>query len=191
MTVKILFFAGSLRKDSFNKKLAKAAYDYAKSKGADATFVDLKDYPMPILDQDEEAASGLPENAAKFKTLMASHDAFVIASPEYNGSISGVLKNTLDWVSRPGGKGEDPYTNKIVALLGASPGALGGVRGLPQLRHMLGGGSSIRCLVLPNQMILPFADKAFDDNGKLKDEKQVKMLSDIIDRVIEVTTKLK
>jgi NAD(P)H-dependent FMN reductase len=189
MNVKILFFAGSLRKDSYNKKLAKAAHDYAQSKGAEVTFADLKDYPMPFMDEDLEKESGMPENAAKFKTLMASHDAFVIASPEYNGSISGVLKNTLDWVSRPGGKGEDPFSKKIVALLGASPGALGGVRGLPHLRQILGGGSSLKCLVIPDQMILPYANKAFDDNGKLTDEKQVQMLQAVVDRVIEVASK--
>lgn len=194
MSVKILFFAGSARKESYNKKLAKAAYEYARTKNITATFADLKDYPMPIYDGDLEDESGLPEDAKKFKKLMNAHDAFFIVSPEYNGSITPLLKNTLDWASRMHDKtpeNKDPYDGKVVALAAASPGGLGGSRGLPHLHAMLGGGSSLRCIVIPNRMTLPLADKAFDDTGKLKDEKQAATLHGVVDRLIEVTTALK
>ena len=194
MTVKILFFAGSARKDSYNKKLAKFAHGYAASKGIQATFADLKDYPMPIYDGDLEDAEGLPENAVKFKKLVNEHDAFFISAPEYNGSLAPLLKNTLDWISRkhdttPAGR--DPYDGKVAAIVSASPGGLGGIRGLTHLRAMLGGGSSLRTIVIPNQMGLSQADKAFDDNGALKDEKQAATLYAIIDRLAEVAGALK
>src|SRR5271165_4763264 len=99
-TPRILAFAGSLRKDSFNKKLVQIAVQGARSAGATVTYIDLKDYPLPIYDGDLEAASGIPENGLKLKKLFAEHDGLMIAAPEYNSSISAVLKNTIDWVSR-------------------------------------------------------------------------------------------
>ena len=97
---KILAFAGSLRKDSYNKRVVKTAIEGAKKAGADVTFIDLKDYPMPIYDADEHAENGFSENALKFQKLLGESDGFLIASPEYNGSLPGGLKNAIDWASR-------------------------------------------------------------------------------------------
>src|SRR5690349_10389273 len=150
-TPKILAFAGSLRKDSFNKKLVKLAAAGAKSAGADVTYIDLKELPMPIFDEDLEAAQGMPENAKKFKQLMISHDGLLISAPEYNSSISAALKNAIDWASRPE-PNEAPlvaFDGKVVSLMAASPGALGGLRGLVTVRSILG---NIKVIVLPEQI---------------------------------------
>ena len=191
MTIKLLFFAGSSRAESCNKKLAQAACEYAKSKGAQATFLDLRDYPMPIYDGDLEDESGLPEHAIKFKKQLIAHDGFFITSPEYNSSFSPLLKNALDWASRPHTENETPllaYKDKVIALGAASPGGLGGLRGLVPLRMMLG---NIATHLIPNQFALGGAYGAFDDSGALKDEKQQKMLAGVIDQLIETTTKMK
>src|SRR4051812_26801189 len=101
MAPRILAFAGSLRKESLNKKLLRIAASAARAAGAEVTLIDLKDHPLPIFDQDLETAQGMPENGARLKTLFAEHDGLLIASPEYNSSFTAVLKNTIDWVSRP------------------------------------------------------------------------------------------
>jgi len=182
---KVLCFAGSLRKDSFNKKLVKVACDAATKAGAEATFVDLKDYPMPIYDGDIEAGSGLPENAKKLKALMKSHDAFLIASPEYNSTFSAALKNAIDWCSRPE-PDEKPlvcYTGKFAGLMAASPGALGGLRGLVGVRSML---SNINVVVVPEQIAISKAQEAFDAEGKLVDAKNQQTVEKIANRVVEL-----
>ena len=168
---KILAFAGSTRKDSFNKKLVKIAADAARNAGADVTYLDLKDIPMPLYDGDLEAEQGIPENAKKLKALMTAHDGFLISAPEYNSSISGVLKNSIDWASRPS-PNEAPlvcFAGKVVTLMSASPGALGGLRSLVTVRSLL---SNIQVIVLPNQVAVPKAHEAFDAEGKLKEPKQ-------------------
>lgn len=124
MSSKILFLAGSARKDSLNKKLAKVAYELAIEQGADATFIDLKDYPLPIYDADDEVAGGLPENAIKLKALFVEHSGIFIASPEYNSSFSALLKNTIDWISRPHTEKERPlsaFADKVAGLASTSP----------------------------------------------------------------------
>lgn len=129
---KILVFAGSTREKSFNKRLALAAANQAKALGAAVTLVDLRDYPMPLYDGDLEEKEGLPEATVRLKAIMKDHDGWLIACPEYNSSITAVLKNTIDWCSRPA-EGETmlaAFTGKVVGLLGASPGALGGMRAL-------------------------------------------------------------
>jgi chromate reductase len=168
---KILAFAGSLRADSYNKLLVRAAAEGARAAGAEVTYVDLKDLPMPIYDGDLEAAQGLPENARRFKTLLRNHDGFLIASPEYNSSISGALKNAIDWASRAE-EGEPPlvaFAGKTAVLMAASPGGLGGLRGLVAVRSILG---NIQVLVLPNQLAVGRAFEAFDKAGALKDANQ-------------------
>lgn len=159
---KILAFAGSLRKDSFNKKLVKIAAEGAAAAGAEVTVIDLKDYPLPVYDQEIEETQGLPENALKLKELMWSHDGFLIASPEYNSSLSGALKNMIDWTSRMAKKDEvylSCFIGKVAVLLSASPGQLGGLRGLTHLRALL---NNVFCLVLPQQKTLSQADTAFN-----------------------------
>lgn len=167
--VRILAFAGSTRIDSYNKKLAAAAAKGAEAAGAEVTLVDLRDYPMPLFDQDLEAAEGLPENARALRELFLSHQGLLIASPEYNGSLSGVLKNTIDWLSRRQGD-EEPlicFKDKIALLLSASPGNLGGLRALRHLQTVLMG---IKVVVLPEQKSIPNAGKVFDDAGIADDK---------------------
>ena len=171
MKPKILAFAGSSRKDSYNKKLIRIAADAARQAGADVTLLDLKDYPLPLFDQDYEAEQGMPENAAKLKKLMVEHDGFLISCPEYNSSITPLLKNVIDWASRsaPNEPALVAYQGKVVALMAASPGALGGLRGLVHVRSMLG---NIGVIVLPDQVAVPKAFEAFNEDGSLKDAKQ-------------------
>lgn len=168
---KILAFAGSLRKDSFNKKLVKIAVKGAEEAGAEVTYIDLKDYPLPLYDQEIEDSQGLPENALKLKELMLSHDGFLISSPEYNSSMPAVFKNVIDWTSRQA-KPDEVYLccfiDKAVALLSASPGNLGGMRGLVHVRAMFG---NIFSMVLPQQKSISNASTAFDESGNLKDAK--------------------
>ena len=164
---KIIAFAGSTRKDSFNKKLLKVAANAAEAAGAKVTVVDLADYPMPLYDGDLESESGLPENAAKLKKLFAEHDGLLLASPEYNGSISGVLKNTLDWLSRPGAVEDSVFAGKAAVIMSASPGGLGGLRALPHVRQIL---NNLQMIVLPNQHALGFAGKEFSEDGSLVNE---------------------
>src|SRR5580692_8631770 len=101
MTPRILAFAASTRRESFNKKLITVAAQGARKAGAEVTLIDLKDFPLPLYDQDLEAEQGMPENGKKLKKLFIDHDGLLIASPEYNSSLPAVLKNAIDWVSRP------------------------------------------------------------------------------------------
>lgn len=170
-TPKILTFAGSTRVDSLNKKLAKIAAAGARSSGAQVTELDLRDFPLPLYDGDLEAGEGLPENVKKIKALFLAHDGLLLSCPEYNSSVSGVMKNVIDWVSREA-PGEAPlacFKGKTAVLMSASPGALGGLRGLVHVRAILG---NIQVLVLPGQVAVPKAHEAFAANGTLKDSKQ-------------------
>jgi chromate reductase len=165
---KILAFSGSIRRNSWNRKLIKTAVDATRAAGGEVTLIDLADYPLPLYNGDLENKDGLPDNALRLKALFKEHDAFLIASPEYNSSIPPLLKNTIDWVSREwqGESGLVPYQSKVAAILAASPGTLGGMRMLPHLRQIL---NTLGVLVLPGQFSLPHADTAFDaENGALK-----------------------
>lgn len=164
---KCLIVPGSARRDSLNKKLGRVAAACAAEAGLEPTFADLADFAMPLYDGDLEAESGLPANAVRLRELMTSHPAWVLVSPEYNSAITPVLKNALDWASRPapGEKSLAAYQGKTAALLSASPGALGGLRGLYQLRMIL---SNVNVLVIPEQFALSAAHEAFDDTGALK-----------------------
>ncbi len=176
---KILAFAGSSRKHSFNKKLVKIAASGAKNSGAEITFVDLADYPMPIFNQDLESEQGMPDKAREFKNMLIQHDAFLIASPEYNSAFSPLLKNVIDWASRAESEDETPlvaYKGKIAAIMATSPGALGGIRGLVFLRMLL---SNIGVTVIPDQIAIPQAIKAFSDDGLLIDSKQQQLVLDL------------
>ncbi len=186
---RILAFAGSARKESFNARLVRIAAEGARSAGADVTVLDLSDYPLPLFDQDLEQEQGMPENAAKVKQLFLDHDGLLIASPEYNSSITPLLKNTIDWVSRPA-EGESPlaaYRGKVAALMSASPGGLGGLRGLVHVRSIL---SSIGVIVLPDQIAVSRAFEAFDDEGQLKDNKQQVRVQGLGESVARTVSKL-
>jgi len=187
---KLLFFAGSVRKESINKKLAKLAADIALKAGAEVTYIDLKDFEMPIYDGDIEAVSGIPQNAKKLKKIFVAHDGFFIASPEYNSSMPPLVNNTLDWISRPHEKNEGSliaYQGKVAALGAASPGALGGLRGLLPLRMMLG---NIGVTVVPSQVAIGSGFQAFDEDGMLKDKRQISMLKATIDLFIKTTDRM-
>lgn len=183
--VKLLFLAGSARKDSINKKLAKLAAEIAQDAGAQVTYIDLKDFEMPLYDGDFEQDNGIPDNAKKLKQLFAQHDGFFIASPEYNGSMSALLKNSLDWISRPHEENEAPliaFRGKVAALGAVSPGGLGGLRGLVPLRMMLG---NIGVTVVPSQVAVSSGFQAFDEDGQLSDDNQARMLKATVDEFVK------
>ena len=186
---KILAFAGSTRTDSHNKKLIKIASTGATESGTDVTIIDLRDFPLPIYDGDLEQKDGLPSNARKLKDIMLTHQGFLISSPEYNSSVSAVLKNTIDWTSRQS-EGETPlacFKNKVAGIMSASPGMLGGLRGLVHVRSILG---NIGVLVLPDQITIAKAHEAFNENGTLKDKKQENQVKNIGGTVAKMLSKL-
>ena len=171
MMSRILAFAASTRSESFNKKLVAITAQGARQAGAEVTLIDLKDFPLPLFDQDLEAEQGMPENGKKLKKLFIDHDGLLIASPEYNSSLPAVLKNAIDWVSRPA-PGEPSlvaFRGKVATLMSASPGALGGLRGLVQVRSILG---NIGIIVLPDQIAVAKAHEAFQLDASLVDPKQ-------------------
>lgn len=188
---KILFLAGSARKESINKKLARLAATTAEISGAETTLIDLRNYDMPLYNGDLEAEKGIPDNAKKLKQVFIEHDGFFIASPEYNGSYSPLLKNTIDWLSRAHKKNEPPlaaYKGKVAALGAISPGALGGLRGLVPLRMLL---NNIGVTVIPSQITIGAGFKAFDLTENLIDEGQAKMLQSTIDQLLRTADRLK
>ena len=187
-TARILAFAGSTRKASFNKKLVAVAAKSAEAAGAKVTLIDLADFPLPLFDEDYEAEHGMPENAAKLKQLFIEHNALLIASPEYNSSISAVLKNAIDWISRRA-KGEPmkaAFSGKVAAIMSASPSGLGGIRGLVHLRSIL---QNIGVLVMPDQVMVSEAHSAFEDDGSLSDERKQSGIDTLAEELVETVQK--
>lgn len=169
---RILVFGGSLRAASYNQKLATIAADCAREAGAEVTLIALRDFRMPLFDEDLEAAEGMPETAQKLKAMFASNDGIIISSPEYNSTITAALKNAIDWVSRVTSPDEKPLSvlsGKSAAILSASPGEYGGARSLAQLRPFL---QNIHIQVVPDQVSIPKANEAFDREGNLIDPAQ-------------------
>ncbi len=187
--IKILAFAGSARRESLNKKLAAAAAARAEQLGAAVTLVDLADYPIPLYDGDLETADGLPPKALELQRLMLDHQAMLIACPEYNGSITPLLKNVIDWTSRPseGVASTEATRGKVVALISTSPGRLGGLRGLVHVRAILSG---IGALVVPGDVSVGGAFKAFAEDGSLIDEALVKRLDGTLETLIRTAQAL-
>ena len=185
MTVKILAFAGSTRESSYNKKLVNIAAKIAQNTGAQVTVIDLRDYPLPLYDGDLEEKSGVPDNALAVRAMMMESHGIILSCPEYNSAISAVLKNTIDWVSRPvpNQPALAAFTGKTAALLAASPGALGGLRGLASVRSIL---SNLGMIVVPKQYALSNAANAFN-NDSLKDESTHDRVSDVIRQLMQVT----
>lgn len=181
---RVLAFAGSTREDSANKKLVLEAAHIARQLGAEATFIDFKDYQIPFYDGDLEK-EGMPENAVKLRKLMIESDVIIIASPNYNGSFSAILKNAIDWTSRneEGGSSREAFTGKKVVLMSASPGKGGGAGGLPPLRTLIEniGGKGV---VISKQITLPNAYTAFDDQGKLLDAAKELEIKDLLQEVL-------
>ena len=188
---RILAFSGSTRTASFNKRLARIAAQGAREAGAEVDFIDLRDYPLPLFDEDIEVAGGLPENARRLRTLLQASDGLLIASPEYNSSVSGVLKNVIDWASRSESVDEVPlacFKGRVAALLSASGCGLGGVRGLVHLRSIL---SNIGVIVLPEQVTVPVAYDAVTEAGVLKDERRQRMVASLGRQLAEITARLR
>ena len=189
--LRILAFAGSTRRESFNNRLVRIAESGARDAGGSVTHIDLRDYRLPIFDQDEEAANGKPDNARALKQLMRDHHGLLIASPEYNSSVTAALKNTIDWVSRS--DDGDPFPlvalrGTVVALMSASPGALGGLRGLVHLRSIL---ANLGCIVLPDQIAVSKAHEAFAADGALIDDRQHRRIVALGKTLAETGAKLR
>lgn len=190
--MKTLVFAGSTRQQSFNRRLAAVAAQTARDQGADVTLLELADFELPLYNGDLEA-QGTPENVRRLKAIFHAHPAWLICSPEYNGSYTGLLKNTLDWLSRPiagdadwavGGK---PFENKVVGLLAASNGALGGLRSLGNLAPLM---RQLQCWVAPKQFALARAAEAFDEQGLLRDATQQASVAGVVAQTLHAARKL-
>ncbi|MGH9844340.1 MAG: NADPH-dependent FMN reductase [Blastocatellia bacterium] len=186
---KILAFAGSLREHSFSKRVLKTAMKGAEKAGAEVTFVDLRDYPMPIYNPDDQERNGFDENALHFQGLLTRHDGLLIASPEYNGSLPAALKNVIDWASRQSDRyrKSDVFPGKVAAMMTASPGSLGGVRSLAHLRGVL---TSVGVNVLPQEVAVSFAgDKFAGDSEEMTDERMKGILEALGASLVEMLKK--
>lgn len=172
---KILAFAGSFRRGSYNKRVLKIAVDGAREAGADVTVIDLEDLPMAIYNAD----NGFDDNALKFQDLLKEHDAFLVASPEYNASVPGGLKNAIDWASRQSDRyaTNEVFKDKTAALITASPGSFGGLRCLQHLRGVF---TIMGTWVLPMEIAVSFVGQKFDGDGdEMTDEKMTATLKKI------------
>jgi NAD(P)H-dependent FMN reductase len=189
-TPRILAFAGSARRESFNKQLIKIAAAGAEAAGASVTLVDLAVFELPLFNQDLEAEKGLPEKAVALKKLFVEHDGLLMSCPEYNSSITPLWKNTIDWVSRQA-PGETPlaaFKGKVATIMSASPGKLGGLRGLVHVRSILG---NIGVVVLPEQIAISESSGAFTPDGKLQDAKMHESIAGLGRKLAEFLKKLK
>ncbi len=176
--MRLLFFAGSARDGSHNKKLARLGRKIAEAKGIEADFADLADYHMALYHGDLEQAEGVPERAVAFKALLKQYDGVMIVTPEYNAGIPALLKNTLDWVSRIQGE-PNVFRTRVFAISGTSPGYYGAMRALLQLREVLAVGFGAS--VIPQQLALPGSMKAFGEDGGLSDETRQTMFEGVVE----------
>lgn len=190
--MKLLVFAGSTRQKSYNRKLASAVADLARSAGAEVTHIELADFEVPMYNADLEA-EGTPADVMKLKQLTYEHPAWIICTPEYNASYPALLKNTLDWISSP--VRSDPLWSdefrstrgKIVGVLSASPGGLGGLRSQSHLAPLL---LNLQCWVAPQNYALARAAEAFDEQGRLVAEATRKSVQAVIDQVLWAAARL-
>ena len=177
--MKILIFAGSLRRDSLNKKFAREAMRLLSARaGVETEFVDLQPLAIPVYDGDVEEASGVPAGVKELAGKILAADALVISTPEYNGSIPGILKNVIDWLSR---LKPVSVSGKPLLLLAATPGAYGGMRSLWHTRQPF---EALGTHVFPEMLGLPLAHQAFDESGGLKDAKLVERLEGLLERFL-------
>ena len=185
----IVVFAGSIRTGSYNAMVASAVVPLLARFGAEAVPVDLADYPAPLYNADIEAESGLPESVVALKRVFQHSSGFIAVSPEYNGSVSPLMKNTIDWMSR---RGEDPtpmlpFRGKVAGLLSASPGRLGGLRGLVELRRVLSG---IGVLVVPQQYAVHTAGKAFGEDGSLVQDEHWRGITRVVEATVSIARRI-
>jgi chromate reductase, NAD(P)H dehydrogenase (quinone) len=188
--IKVLAFAGSLRQGSLNKKLVKQAAKGAEAAGAQVTYIDLRDFNIPVYDGDLEEKVVQPEGGFRLKKLFDEHDGFLLSTPEYNSSIPGALKNVIDWLSRQveGERVYQQFEGKVCVLMSASPGAFGAVRSATTTRAIL---SHIQTIVIPPSVNLPHADQAFSEDGTLKDPKMQARVEKLGRQLVETIAQLK
>jgi chromate reductase, NAD(P)H dehydrogenase (quinone) len=190
--MKLLIFAGSTRQGSFNRRLAATAAAMGRASGADVTHLELADFAIPLYNADLEAV-GTPGDVVRLKRLMFEHPAWIVCSPEYNGSYTALLKNTIDWASSPikddpeWASGSKPFAGKVVGLLSASPGAMGGLRSLSHVNALL---HNLQCWIAPRQFALGNARQAFDAQGELQGERERKAVQAVVDQVLWASTRL-
>jgi NAD(P)H-dependent FMN reductase len=185
---KILVIPGSLRVGSFNARLAALAAKELTLLDAEVTRISLEDFPLPLYDPDDEMRGGPHGNALRLKQLFTAHQGVFIASPEYNGSVSPLLKNTIDWVSQARERGDPPYAafrHRTFAIASASTEFAGGQAGLMALRQILTLGCG--ALVLPEQVAVPHAAQAFDEMGNLSSIGLAAALRSELARMVEIT----
>jgi len=185
MPIKILIMAGSLRAGSHNARLAALAAKELTLADADVTRISLADYPLPLFDADLMSGTGLPPAAVQLKRMLMAHKGIFIASPEYSASVTPLLKNAIDWISRVREHGEPTYAafkNRVFAAGSASAGSGGGLRSLMALRQILELGCG--ALVIPEQVSIARADQAFDDMDNLKDEAAAASLTAMARRLV-------
>ncbi|MEY2927107.1 MAG: FMN-dependent NADPH-azoreductase [Pseudomonadota bacterium] len=186
--IRILAFAGSLRAQSLNKKLVAVAAQTAREMDCEVDLIDLRDFQMPIYDGDDEQAHGQPQLAKDLKARILACDALLVGCPEYNASITAVLKNTIDWLSRPQPGEPSAFKGRPAALLAASLGPIGGLRGLSPVRDIL---TQLGVLTVPTQFALGSAGGAFDDDGNLIDPVQRNLVKDVLVELVTVTAALR
>ncbi len=186
---KILAFAGSLREHSYSKRVVKTAVKGAKAAGAEVTYIDLREFPMPIYNADDHEKDGFDANAAKLQKLLSEHDGLLIASPEYNGSVPGGLKNMIDWTSRKSDEYGmiEVFKGKTAAIITESPGAFGGLRCMAHLRGVL---TIMLVNVLPSEIAVSKVNTMFDgDDEEMTDEKMKKILEDLGVSLVDILKK--
>jgi NAD(P)H-dependent FMN reductase len=189
-TVRVALVSGSLRRGSYNTALIRFVADRIRGEGVEIDDVSLADLDLPMMNEDLERERGHPESVLTLKRRLIAADAVLYGSPEYNASLTGALKNAIDWASRPR-EGEQPlacFRGKVAGLLAASPGRLGGLRGIRELRVILSG---IGTIVLPGDFALAAAHEAFDQDGRLKDENTAKMAVAVGESVVRTVRALK
>lgn len=187
----LIAFSGSTRAGSYNQAILTVVSEAAEAAGATVDRVNLKDFPMPIFDQDLEASEGLPQSAKDLKARFATADGFLIASPEYNSAFTPLMKNVIDWCSRAESDDEPPlsvYSGKSALLVAASPGGLGGIRGLYALRSVF---QNISVTVFPSMMAVPSAYQLIDENGVITDEKWKGRLEKLAVEYVDFAGRLK
>ena len=185
--LKILVIPGSLRTGSHNARLAAAAaYQFAQA-GAEVTRISLADFPLPIYDGDLQSKSGVPKNAINLKRMIGAHHGVLMVTPEYNSSVSPLVKNTIDWVTRVQDANEargQVFRGRAFAIAAASEGRLGGTRALAALRLIL---SACHAMVIPNQLALSFAGEAYDDMDRLKHPADIEALNALVRQLIDIS----
>lgn len=188
----LLVFAGSTRAQSFNRRLARVAADLGRAAGAPVTLLDLAEHELPLYNADLEAR-GTPAAARRLKEIFHAHPAWIVCSPEYNGSYTGLLKNTIDWVSSPikgdpdWSSGTKPFAGKVVGLLSASPGALGGLRSLSHLMPLL---HNLQCWITPRPFALAKAGEAFDADGQLVNAAALASVQGVVEQTLHAARRL-